>query len=532
MTEKVQDNYEKLSDVEHVLLRPGMYIGSITSDDEMRYVFNEDIKKFEKRMIKYNPGFLKLFDEIISNSVDESKRKGSKLTSINVVIDKENGFISVEDNGGIPVEIHKKTGLYIPTLCFSEMRAGSNFKKDEDRTGVVGTNGLGSVAANIFSQKFVVDTCDGKKSFHQDFLNNMSVKHEPIITSSRKHGTTITYYPDFERFGMTSLDDDMFKCIEYRVYEVAGTNPKLNITFNGHKIEIKSFLEFCKMFTDEEIIYEENVNWQVGVAPCKDGFNQISYAWDTATWGGGTHVDYIINQFMPTIREYVKKKTKSDISPAQVKNHMIIFINASVNNVQFSSQTKERLTTDPKKFDTSIELSKKFITSITKSEIVSLITDWLDTKKQADEKAAIRDANRQVSKLKIEKLVDCKYAGTAKKNETMLFITEGDSAASGYRKYRNPNTQALFPVLGKILNVQIANKTSIRANKEIIGIMSAMGLKFGESPFEYANSEKVKINLSDGELICDLEDEVCIDGKFITVKELIGERKMKRVDLF
>ena len=114
----------------------------------------------------------------------------------------------------------------------------------------------------------------------------------------------------------------------------------------------------------------------------------------------------------------------------------------------------------------------------------------------------------------------------------MLFITEGDSAASGYRKYRNPNTQALFPVLGKILNVQIANKTSIRANKEIIGIMSAMGLKFGESPFEYANSEKVKINLSDGELICDLEDEVCIDGKFITVKELIGERKMKRVDLF
>ena len=120
MTEKVQDNYEKLSDVEHVLLRPGMYIGSITSDDEMRYVFNEDIKKFEKRMIKYNPGFLKLFDEIISNSVDESKRKGQNLQALMLSLTKRTVSYLLKIMEVFPLRFIKRLVYIYPHCVFQK----------------------------------------------------------------------------------------------------------------------------------------------------------------------------------------------------------------------------------------------------------------------------------------------------------------------------------------------------------------------------------------------------------------------------
>jgi DNA topoisomerase-2 len=487
--------YKILSEIDHILQRPGMYIGSVVTEKSTQYVLENG--KFVQKEVEYNPGFLKLFDEIISNSVDESKRTGTKLNTIKVDIDKYEGTISVFDNGGIPVKLMEGTKEYIPAVCFSRLRAGSNFDDTEKRTWV-GTNGIGSVVSNIFSTLFEVETADGEKKFSMYWNDNMKKHSMAQIKNTIQHYTRITYTPELSRFGMDKIGDDVLKLIEKRVYEIAGCNPNLNIFYNGKKIQINSFQDYCKMYIEDDglLLYEENKDWQVGVSVSPTGsFQQVSYVNCVYTYDGGTHLEYILNRITPFLREKIGKKYKTDILPGQIKNHIFLFINSTVFNPQFSSQTKEKLITDIKNFGTEIKLTDKFLNQIYKSEITNSITDWLDQKKLADEKKAEREVNKSLSKIKVDKLVDCKFAGTSKKHLTSLSITEGDSASAGFRRFRNPETQALISIKGKILNTRDASKEKIRENKEIQGIMSAMGLKFGQSPFVYRNGKLFEDNL-------------------------------------
>lgn len=247
-----EQKYKKLSDIDHCLLRPGMYIGSVVSKETETFVFNDDTNKFEITKLTYNPGFLKLFDEIISNSVDESKRN-KKLNQIKVKIDTAKNEISVYDNGGMPVEMHKEYKQYIPEMVFSNMKAGSNFDDTEQRE-VVGVNGVGSSCVNIFSTKFIVRTADKKNSFEQTFYDNMRKRYAPKIAKTRDHYTEIIYYPDLARFNMQSIDADNLLMIEKRIYEVAACNAGLTVEYelNGESkvIKFKSFKEYCELYVN------------------------------------------------------------------------------------------------------------------------------------------------------------------------------------------------------------------------------------------------------------------------------------------
>ena len=290
---------------------------------------------------------------------------------------------------------------------------------------------------------------------------------------------------------------------------------------------------------DDILMYEENKDWKIGISVSQSGsFQHVSYVNSVYTYDGGNHCDYILDQIIPTLRDKINKKIKADVLPAQIKNHIFLFVNSTIIRPQFSSQTKEKLISDKKNFGTEIKISDKFINDIYKSEITKRITDWLDQKKAADEKKAERDANKELSKVKVEKLIDCKYAGTSKRNLTSLHITEGDSASTGFRKFRDPNTQALFPIRGKILNVRDAAKEKIRANEEIKGIMSAMGLKFGQSPFVYENGKLVQDNLRIHEvrILTDADtDGSDIAGLLLNIfayywPEMIKEHRVARID--
>ena len=124
MSVNIEKKYQKLSDTEHVLLRPGMYIGSIKPHTEELFIPTGKGSKFELKEITYNPGFLKLFDEIVSNSVDEHKRN-QNLNKIDVTVDIKTGKISIYDNGGIPVQIHKEYDEWVPEMIFSNLKTGS-----------------------------------------------------------------------------------------------------------------------------------------------------------------------------------------------------------------------------------------------------------------------------------------------------------------------------------------------------------------------------------------------------------------------
>ena len=539
MAKTIEEKYKSLTPEEHVLHRPGTYIGSTVTEDADMFIL--DNGRFVKKTVKYNPGFIKLFDEIISNSVDESKRKGTKLDTIKVEVDVKNNTIQVYDNGGIEVAMHKETKMYVPQMIFGTLRSGSNFDDNENRSWV-GTNGLGSSLCNIFSEEFKVETADSKQRFTMVWKDNMTKKSDVKIDRTSQHYTRITYRPDLKRFGMKSIDNDTFKIIEKRVYEIAGCNANLTIYFNGKRIIMRSFRDYCQMYIEENglLLYEENKAWQVGLSVSPTGsFQQVSYVNCVNTFDGGTHNDHILNQIIPSLREKISKKFKTDILPGQIKNHMFLFINSTIINPAFSSQTKEKLITDIKNFGTEIKLTDKFINAIFKSEIANSITDWLDQKKVADEKKAEREANKAIAKVKVDKLIDCKWAGTAKKDKTSIYITEGDSAAAGFRKFRDPNTQALFPIRGKILNVRNANKERIRTNTEIQGIMSAMGLKFGQSPFVYSKDGKLiedNLRIREVRIMSDADtDGHDIAGLLLNIfayfwPEIIKEHRVARVD--
>ena len=469
----IDKKYQKLDDISHVIARPGMYIGSIKPHTAIKWIVDEN--KMVQQELTYNPGFLKIFDEIITNSVDESKRTGSKLTTIKVTI-KDN-TISIWDNGGIPVVKHTEHNEWIPEMIFSNLKSGSNFDDTEERSWA-GTNGVGSTLTNIYSLEFTISTCDGKNHFYQTYKNNMRDRIDAKIKKSKLAHTEITFKPDFEKFGLEGIDEDHFKMIQKRIYDLAACNTHLKIYFNNDLVNLNSFEDYIKLYTTE-YFYETNKDktWSIAIALSENGFQQISFANSTETYDGGTHVDYIMNQIVVELREFFTKKHKVDIKPSELKSHMFLFLDSTVINPSFSSQTKEKLITEVKDFGCIFEVSKKLTQLILKSEIINSILDWIEQKKNADNNKLERDLNKKLSKIKVEKLIDAKSKDRWK---CSLGLFEGDSASGAFRKYRSPETMGAFSLKGKFINVSEITNQKLVQNTEAVNLMAAIGLKLGQ----------------------------------------------------
>jgi DNA topoisomerase-2 len=205
---------------------------------------------------------------------------------------------------------------------------------------------------------------------------------------------------------------------------------------------------------------------------------QVSFVNSVETSDGGTHVDYIANQIVTHLRALIKKKHKIDVRPQEIKNHIFLFVQADIVNPIFSSQTKEKLITEPKQFGSEFEFSPSIIKKIASSEIVERILDWAQQKAIAEEKKQLRKLNRTLSKSKILKLIDAK--ARTRRQDCSLAIFEGDSASSAFRKYRNPKLQGAFPLRGKFINVSGLSPLKVVKNKEVTALLGAIGLKLGE----------------------------------------------------
>lgn len=491
----IEQKYRKLTDVEHCLIRPGRYIGSIVPFTGKTFVPVEG--KFEQVELTWVPGFQKMFDEIITNSVDFSKRpEGKHLDTIKVVINQESGELSVEDNGGIPVVLHTQENEYVPTMIFGYLRSGSNFDdEDEDDNTGAGQNGEGSSLTNIFSTRFTVETCDGKNKFKQTWTNNMMTASEPTIlpASGTKGFTKITWLPDYAHLKMT-LDDGNYDKLVKRVYDVAGCNPHLKVFLNGERIKINSFKDYIAMY-DPVYEYDECPDWQVGVTHSDEGYQQISFVNSTETMQGGTHTADVVYEIANKIRDHFKTKHKVDVRPTDIFNHMRIFVNVTMDRPRYDSQTKERLMTDKKQWRSVYTASDKFIQRVLKSEIIQRVLDWVEAKKKAEEMAKLREANKDLkstSVKKITKLQDANWAGK-KPEECILFLTEGDSAAKAGQSVCDRNTMGFLALRGKPLNVNSVDLVKIFGKKEkkngeeernaqgqeFMNFMAAMGLKIG-----------------------------------------------------
>jgi DNA topoisomerase-2 len=475
MSKAIEEKYKVLDHISHVLLRPQTYLGSNKLSKTNKWCYSEENNKMEFKEMEFIPSFLKIFDEIIMNSVDESKREGTKLDTIKITI--SDNIIKIWDNGGVPVVIHKDHGIFLPEIIFGVLMSGSNYSDDEDRI-VAGTNGLGVKLANIFSKEFTISTCDAKNHFYQVFSNNMRDRTEPTIKKSKKNHTEISYIPDYEKFKMEGLDETHFNLLKKRTVDIAACNPGIKIYFNEQLIKSNTFPDYVSLYTDGAF-YESNKEktWSIGIAASNEGFRQVSFVNSTETYDGGSHVDYILNQIISELRLFFQKKHKVDIKPSEIKNHIFLFLNTTVINPSFSSQTKEKLITEVKDFGFTYVVSAKLIKDILKSEIVETILDWISRKKDADANKLAREVNKNLAKIKVEKLIDAKGKN---RQECSLCLFEGDSASSSFRSYRDDNTQGAFCLRGKFVNATDMTNAKLVENKEVLNFMAAMGLRLGE----------------------------------------------------
>lgn len=481
----VEDKYKKLSQREHVLHRSGMYIGSIKKQTEEIWCFKEN--KMVKCMVEYSPGFMKIFDEVLTNALDHSIRD-STLTTIKVDYNKESGEIIVFNNGtGIPIVEHSEHKMYIPELIFGHLLSGSNYDDNEQRLGA-GTNGLGSKVSNIYSKKFTIETVDSenKKKFVQEHSDNMSTKTKAKITSSSvKSYTKISFIPDYQRFGMSGLEDDTISLIDKRCYDcIALTGNHVSIYLNGEKLKGKGLSDYIKYFVEEsKIIYENFASgqfiWEYAIVP-SDHYEQVSFVNGNETRNGGKHVDYIIYQVTNKIKTLLETKKKlKDVKPNFIKDKFFLFLRATIVNPTFNSQTKEQLTTPSKDFGISLNVSDKFIDKIYKSSIVEEIVEFCKLKESSD-LTRKTDGAKKNKLYGIPKLEDAIWAGTSKSEHCTLILTEGLSAmtfALWGRSVLGPEKYGIFPLKGKVINIRDATTSQLLNNEELNNVKQIVGLK-------------------------------------------------------
>jgi DNA topoisomerase-2 len=494
---KVEDKYKKYELLEHILALPDTYIGSIEPQKITNYIYDDTNKKMVLDELTYIPGLLKIFDEVIVNAIDHSMRlkadeeKGKEdikhVKNIKVTIDKISGRITIMNDGnGVDIKKHSSYGdLWIPELIFGELLTSTNYDKGEEKIWG-GKNGYGSKLTNIFSKEFTIETVDhyAKKIYSQTFSNNMTQRTKADVKASLKTPyTQISFIPDYERFGMKNMSEDIYKLFNRRVIDACATTPKdVSVYFNGEKLMIKDFEKYCELFLDKKeqpFVYESaGERWEVVASISSSGsFEFLSFVNGINTIKGGKHIEYITNMITKNLVDMTQSKKKKTVKAQHIKDNLFVFVKALIVNPSFDSQSKETLTTPVAKFGSKCELSDKFYDKLFKIGIVDKalsITEFYDKKK------LVKTDGKKISRIIVPKLDDANLAGTKDSASCTIIFTEGDSAKTmaisglsviGRDKY------GVFPLRGKILNVKDATLQKITDNNEITAIKKILGLE-------------------------------------------------------
>lgn len=494
-TQKIEDKYKKYELREHIYNIPDTYIGSVNANTLDMYVFDENTKKMEYKSITYVPGLLKIFDEVIVNAIDHSVRlqieeKAGKedvkhMKNIKVVVNKETGVISVYNDGnGIDVVQHETLKTYIPELITGTLLTSTNYNHQEEKI-IGGKGGYGLKLTNIFSKEFSVETVDHyrQRIFTQKFRNNMLEKDKPSVRSNSKQPyTKITFLPDYERFGLKGITDDIYELFKRRTIDAAAcTNKTVTVSFNDEKLPVKDFEKYAELFIDKKespLIYENcNERWEVAVGLSKNNYEQISFVNGINTVRGGTHVNFITNLIVKKLGDMIESKKKKTIKPQIIKDNLFVFVKSTIVNPAFDSQSKETLTTPFTKFGSKCDISDKFIDKLYKTNIVEKALSLTEFQNQ---KKLTKTDGKKTNRLIIPKLDDANLAGTKDSDSCTLILTEGDSAktmAIAGLSVIGRDRYGVFPLRGKVMNVKDAALSKISDNAEITALKKIIGLE-------------------------------------------------------
>lgn len=522
--------YQKKTQKEHIKDAPDTYVGAIDADEVKNWSFSED-NNLTLHDYTWTPALYKIFDEAIVNCRDQYVRLQQKIKSkekdivpvtlIDVTVDKESGVITLMNDGnGIDVAQHPEHKIWIPEMIFGHLMTSTNYNKNEKKI-VGGKNGFGVKLVFIYSKWAKIETVDHirKKKYVQEFKDNLDILGKPKITkaSKAKPYVKISFLPDYQRFGMDSLTDDMFYLFKKRTYDIAAiTDKSVKVKFNGEMIPFRSFEQYINLYignkTETKRVFEVgNDRWEYAVCLSPvDEFTQVSFVNGVYTSKGGKHIDYILNQIVKKIIQYIEKKKKVKVKATTIKEQLMLFVNCVVENPSFDSQTKDYMNTPISKFGSKCEVGSKFIEKIIKLGVMDAAISLTEIK---DNKLAKKTDGRKSRTIRnIPKLIDANWAGGAKSNQCVLILCEGDSAKAGIvsgLSKEDRNLYGVFPLKGKLMNTKDISQSKLNDNAEITNIKKIVGLETNKT----YTTESVKKSLRYGHVLFMTDQD--LDGSHI-----------------
>jgi DNA gyrase subunit B len=508
------DSIQALEGMEHVRMRPSMYIGDVGTR-----------------------GLHHLVYEVVDNSIDEAL--AGHCNQISVVINEDNSVTTIDDGRGIPVDIHKKEGVSALEVVMTKIGAGGKFDKDSYKVSG-GLHGVGVSCVNALSESLKATVYRNGKIYEQDYERGKSLNPVKEIGSTDKRGTMVTFKPDPTIFTQTL--EYSYDILAARLRELAYLNKGITVvlidkrnkdekgefineTFHS-KEGLKEFIKFLdgnrEPLMKDVISFEGEKNGvPVEVAMAYNtsySENLHSYVNNINTHEGGTHLSGFRRGLTHTLKKYADgsgmlDKLKFEISGDDFREGLTAIISVKVAEPQFEGQTKTKL-------------GNREVSSSVSQAVSEMLTDYLEEHPDdaktivqkvilaAQARTAAQKAREMVQRKTVMslgglpgKLSDCSEQDPAK---CEVFLVEGDSAGGTAKQGRDRAFQAILPLRGKILNVEKAMQHKVFENEEIKNIFTALGVTIGtEEDSKALNLSKLRYHKV--VIMCDAD----IDGSHI-----------------
>src|SRR6187431_529923 len=477
------DSIQALEGMEHVRMRPSMYIGDVGVR-----------------------GLHHLVYEVVDNSIDEAM--GGHCDTIGVAIN-EDGSVTVEDNGrGIPVDMHKKEGISALEVVMTKIGAGGKFDKDSYKVSG-GLHGVGVSVVNALSVHMKSTVFRDGKIYEQEYERGKSIYPVKQVGETDKRGTMQTFYPDDTIFQQTT--EFSYDTLSARMRELSFLNKGITITFTDkrevdekgafksevfHSTEgLKEYIRYLDGNREPIIAHVISMDHEKGEIPVEVALiyntsyteNIFSYVNNINTHEGGTHLQGFRTGLTRSLKKYADAsgmldKLKFDISGDDFREGLTSIISVKVAEPQFEGQTKTKL-------------GNSDVMGVVDQAVGEALQNYLEENPReaklivnkvilaAQARHAARKAREMVQRKNVlsgtglpGKLADCSSADPV---ICELYLVEGDSAGGSAKQGRDRNFQAILPLRGKILNVEKAQEHKIYENEEIKNMITALGVSFG-----------------------------------------------------
>jgi DNA topoisomerase-2 len=457
MSNKINKTIEVLTDFEHILKRPTIYVGSVKKSEENIPIIKEGFIVGEPK--EHSVGMYKLFDEVFSNCVDEAKRMSTQMKKITVEVDQNLNQITITDTGdGFTngSSINKKSGLSNIETAVSMLRSGSNFNNDDINESIVGTNGMGVSLVNALSEKFEIQTANESEVYAQTWKKfKASTPQISKRQRSRIKGTSVSFIPREDIFDGMKWDYRTLKTyllLRKRVLQTESKTANLKIEFIWNQ-------------NSENIIDELKPDWNsstsIGeILIWKKTGESASFSFVNSALCTGIHQKIILDKINGQLED----------SLGHHFYDVLLILNLPPGIVRFGDQNKTKFVSKREEVEPTI--IRNFDSALIKffrSEVFKKIKQEVDERKKESELKKIR---RDKKSIRIKH--SHKYFPPASSRPENLFIVEGLSAMGSILQKRDPKKDGVYALKGKIKNAR--SLSDLSQNREILELMQILNL--------------------------------------------------------